>query len=167
MQRRDPVSSSFRGSLQLHRRLHPESSSAPSPTKSWIPGSIAGEAGDGPGMTSFWWHTAEVVPRNIAVHRIPVYTRSAQATLSWIKPRPRRRRETTANRASLSIGDRDPISITPARPCRVRPCTEQGETMTQSVRYDTDPAHTFVTFGVRHFNTSTVIGRFDQVEGHV
>ncbi|MGH8117994.1 MAG: YceI family protein [Rhodanobacteraceae bacterium] len=39
--------------------------------------------------------------------------------------------------------------------------------MTQSVRYDTDPAHTFVTFGVRHFNTSTGIGRFDQVEGHV
>lgn len=39
--------------------------------------------------------------------------------------------------------------------------------MTHTVRYETDPAHTFVTFGVRHFKTSTVFGRFDKVEGHI
>lgn len=32
-------------------------------------------------------------------------------------------------------------------------------------RYETDPGHTFVTFAVRHFKTSTVTGRFDGVEG--
>lgn len=40
--------------------------------------------------------------------------------------------------------------------------------MTQATtRYETDPPHTFVTFGVRHFNTSTVFGRFDRVDGHI
>lgn len=33
--------------------------------------------------------------------------------------------------------------------------------------YVTDPPHTFVTFAVRHFKTSTVTGRFDGVEGTV
>ncbi|MGH8279422.1 MAG: YceI family protein [Gammaproteobacteria bacterium] len=33
--------------------------------------------------------------------------------------------------------------------------------------YETDPPHTFVTFAVQHFATSTVCGRFDQVGGFV
>lgn len=39
--------------------------------------------------------------------------------------------------------------------------------MPQTTRYATDPPHTFVTFGVKHFNTSTVFGRFDQVDGWI
>lgn len=35
------------------------------------------------------------------------------------------------------------------------------------VRYLPDPPHTFVMFAVRHMLTSTVRGRFDQVEGFV
>ncbi|MGH8116067.1 MAG: hypothetical protein ACREPJ_01965, partial [Rhodanobacteraceae bacterium] len=46
-------SGSFRGDLQLHRRSNPESSFPYIAAKSWIPGSIADEAGDGPGMTRF------------------------------------------------------------------------------------------------------------------
>lgn len=34
-------------------------------------------------------------------------------------------------------------------------------------RYTTDPNHTFVTFGVRHFGASTVTARFNDVEGTV
>ena len=37
----------------------------------------------------------------------------------------------------------------------------------QPVRYVVEPKHTFVTFEVRHFNTSTVRARFDRTEGHV
>ena len=33
--------------------------------------------------------------------------------------------------------------------------------------YALDPAHTFVTFGVKHFGTSTVRGRFDKKNGTV
>lgn len=36
-----------------------------------------------------------------------------------------------------------------------------------SVHYTTDPNHTFVTFGVRHFGASTVKARFDDVAGWV
>lgn len=36
-----------------------------------------------------------------------------------------------------------------------------------SSRYITDPNHTFVTFGVRHFGASTVKARFDDVAGWV
>lgn len=34
-------------------------------------------------------------------------------------------------------------------------------------RYETDPPHTFVTFAVKHFATSTVYARFDRVSGYV
>lgn len=36
-----------------------------------------------------------------------------------------------------------------------------------TTRYETDPPHTFVTFAVKHFNTSTVLGRFDKVDGWI
>lgn len=36
-----------------------------------------------------------------------------------------------------------------------------------SSRYKTDPHHTFVRFGVRHFGASTVQARFDDVAGEV
>ena len=35
------------------------------------------------------------------------------------------------------------------------------------VNYQVDPTHTFATFGVRHFGTSTMRGRFDKTEGSV
>ena len=34
-------------------------------------------------------------------------------------------------------------------------------------RYQTDPGHTFVTFEVKHALTSTVRGRFDEVQGSI
>lgn len=37
----------------------------------------------------------------------------------------------------------------------------------QPVRYAIDPMHTFVTFEVLHFGTSTVRARFDRKDGHV
>lgn len=37
----------------------------------------------------------------------------------------------------------------------------------QPVQYKTDPMHTFVTFEVLHFGTSTVRGRFDKTEGTI
>ena len=37
----------------------------------------------------------------------------------------------------------------------------------EPVTYRVDPAHTFVTFEVRHFETSTVRGRFERQEGQV
>lgn len=36
-----------------------------------------------------------------------------------------------------------------------------------AARYETDPPHTFVTFAVKHFATSTVCARFDRVNGFV
>jgi len=36
-----------------------------------------------------------------------------------------------------------------------------------SVTYAIDPSHTFVTFEAKHFNTSTLRGRFDKKEGSV
>ncbi|WP_280153590.1 YceI family protein [Piscinibacter sp. XHJ-5] len=37
----------------------------------------------------------------------------------------------------------------------------------QAVTYQVDPTHTFVTFEVRHADTSTLRGRFDRKEGSV
>jgi polyisoprenoid-binding protein YceI len=37
----------------------------------------------------------------------------------------------------------------------------------QSVTYAVDPTHTFVTFEAKHFNTSTLRGRFDRKDGAV
>lgn len=37
----------------------------------------------------------------------------------------------------------------------------------QSTTYNIDPTHTFVTFEAKHFNTSTLRGRFDKKEGSV
>lgn len=37
----------------------------------------------------------------------------------------------------------------------------------ESVTYAIDPTHTFVTFEVRHFGTSTVRGRFDRTQGSI
>lgn len=42
-----------------------------------------------------------------------------------------------------------------------------GSVQAEPVRYETDPDHTFVTFEVVHFNTSTVRARFDDVGGFV
>ena len=39
--------------------------------------------------------------------------------------------------------------------------------MADAVHYKTDPHHTFVTFEVKHFATSTVRARFDDVSGTV
>ena len=39
--------------------------------------------------------------------------------------------------------------------------------LAESATYRVDPDHTFVTFEVIHFNTSTVRGRFDRVEGTI
>ena len=39
--------------------------------------------------------------------------------------------------------------------------------MATSGRYITDPNHTYVRFGVLHFGTSTVRGRFDDVRGTI
>ncbi len=43
----------------------------------------------------------------------------------------------------------------------------QAGASAQSVRYNLDPTHTFVTFEVTHFGTSTNRGRFDRKEGFV
>ena len=40
-----------------------------------------------------------------------------------------------------------------------------GAVQAKPVRYETDPSHTFVTFEVKHFSTSTVRARFDTVDG--
>ena len=42
-----------------------------------------------------------------------------------------------------------------------------GAAQAQCVAYAIDPTHTFVTFEVRHFGTSTVRGRFDRAQGSV
>jgi polyisoprenoid-binding protein YceI len=42
-----------------------------------------------------------------------------------------------------------------------------GQAQAQSVTYAIDPTHTFVTFEVQHFGTSTNRGRFDKKEGTV
>jgi polyisoprenoid-binding protein YceI len=40
-------------------------------------------------------------------------------------------------------------------------------TQAQPVAYTIDPTHTFVNFEARHFNTSTLRGRFDKKEGSI
>ena len=42
-----------------------------------------------------------------------------------------------------------------------------GSVQAESATYAIDPTHTFVTFEVRHFGTSTVRGRFDRTQGSV
>jgi len=42
-----------------------------------------------------------------------------------------------------------------------------GSAQADGVIYAIDPTHTFVTFEVRHFGTSTVRGRFDRTQGSV
>jgi polyisoprenoid-binding protein YceI len=42
-----------------------------------------------------------------------------------------------------------------------------GTTHAESIDYRVEPQHTFVTFEVVHFNTSTVRGRFNEVEGRI
>jgi polyisoprenoid-binding protein YceI len=42
-----------------------------------------------------------------------------------------------------------------------------GQAQAQSATYAIDPTHTFVTFEVQHFGTSTNRGRFDKKEGTV
>ncbi len=42
-----------------------------------------------------------------------------------------------------------------------------GLAQAQSATYTIDPTHTFVTFEAKHFNTSTIRGRFDKKEGSV
>ena len=42
-----------------------------------------------------------------------------------------------------------------------------GTAHAQSATYNIDPTHTFVTFEVSHFGTSTVRGRFDKKEGSI
>jgi polyisoprenoid-binding protein YceI len=42
-----------------------------------------------------------------------------------------------------------------------------GAAQAQSATYAIDPTHTFVTFEAKHFNTSTLRGRFDKKEGAV
>ena len=42
-----------------------------------------------------------------------------------------------------------------------------GSAQAAPLRYEVDPDHTFVTFEVTHFNTSTVRARFDTVKGFV
>jgi polyisoprenoid-binding protein YceI len=42
-----------------------------------------------------------------------------------------------------------------------------GAAHAESATYAIDPTHTFVTFEARHFNTSTLRGRFDKKEGVV
>jgi polyisoprenoid-binding protein YceI len=42
-----------------------------------------------------------------------------------------------------------------------------GATHAQPVTYTLDPTHTFVSFEVSHFGTSTIRGRFDRKEGAV
>ena len=37
----------------------------------------------------------------------------------------------------------------------------------EAATYAVDPTHTFVTFEAKHFNTSTLRGRFDKKEGTV
>ena len=45
--------------------------------------------------------------------------------------------------------------------------TMPSDAADQRVRYAVDPMHTFVTFEVLHFGTSTVRARFDTVDGHL
>ena len=45
--------------------------------------------------------------------------------------------------------------------------TAAGVAQAEPVRYEIEPTHTFVTFEVVHFETSTLRGRFDKVDGHV
>jgi polyisoprenoid-binding protein YceI len=42
-----------------------------------------------------------------------------------------------------------------------------GNAVAQPVTYQVEPAHTFVTFEVIHFGTSTVRGRFNKVDGTI
>jgi polyisoprenoid-binding protein YceI len=42
-----------------------------------------------------------------------------------------------------------------------------GIAQAQAATYNIDPTHTFVTFEAKHFNTSTLRGRFDKKEGSV
>lgn len=42
-----------------------------------------------------------------------------------------------------------------------------GLAQAEVTTYNIDPTHTFVTFEARHFNTSTLRGRFDRKEGAV
>jgi polyisoprenoid-binding protein YceI len=42
-----------------------------------------------------------------------------------------------------------------------------GAVNSQAATYAIDPTHTFVTFEAKHFNTSTLRGRFDKKEGTV
>jgi polyisoprenoid-binding protein YceI len=42
-----------------------------------------------------------------------------------------------------------------------------GTAQAQSATYAIDPTHTFVTFEAKHFNTSTLRGRFEKKEGAV
>jgi polyisoprenoid-binding protein YceI len=42
-----------------------------------------------------------------------------------------------------------------------------GAAQAQVATYAVDPTHTFVTFEAKHFNTSTLRGRFDKKEGTV
>ena len=42
-----------------------------------------------------------------------------------------------------------------------------GAVHAQAATYAIDPTHTFVTFEAKHFNTSTLRGRFDKKEGTV
>jgi polyisoprenoid-binding protein YceI len=42
-----------------------------------------------------------------------------------------------------------------------------GTVNAQAATYAIDPTHTFVTFEAKHFNTSTLRGRFDKKEGTV
>ncbi len=45
--------------------------------------------------------------------------------------------------------------------------TTAGFAQAESATYNIDPNHTFVTFEGRHFNTSTLRGRFDKKDGSV
>src|SRR5437762_961111 len=42
-----------------------------------------------------------------------------------------------------------------------------GAAHAESATYNIDPTHTFVTFEAKHFNTSTLRGRFDKKDGAV
>src|SRR4051812_6014782 len=42
-----------------------------------------------------------------------------------------------------------------------------GLAQAEAATYNIDPTHTFVVFEARHFNTSTLRGRFDRKEGSV
>lgn len=53
------------------------------------------------------------------------------------------------------------------RACRAAIQIRLGDEKVSNANYVSDPHHTFVTFGVRHFGCSTVKARFDGVAGTV